>query len=292
MDTVRSAWPRSDTVRRPHRGSVYGLATKITIVFTVFSAFLFIGVPVLARAEDKLEAEYYRRLDDWVTRGGPIPEVQDTVVQTCGKLVMWTASVAEKLAFTTTRRDDFDFRVDVCVKMTVNRVHPQPEFEKPHLVKMICDESNVRLFVALCERSGLRQAKPTERHDLEIVSKDDAVRLFATPRREWEKNIDAVVTAGKGTRLSPSSSGLVGMAVKTDSGYLMTRLSYAKGDSKPDVIQLVIGYQPGQARFTDAQAQQIIAAVQRQLAPEFEVTGDFERPEGGSAFFFFISAKE
>ena len=267
------------------------ITTKVVVSSALLSALLVYGAAALA-TPDKLEAEYYRRLDDWVARGGPIPEVQDTVVQTCGKLVMWTATATEKLAFTTTRRDDFDFRVDVCVKLTVNRIHPQPEFEKPHLVKMICDESNIKVFVALCERGGLRRAKSTERRELEIVSKSDAVRLFATTRLEWRKNIDAAVTAGKATRLSPSSSGFVGMAVKTDSGYLMTRLSYAKGDARPDVIQLVVGYRPGQQRFTDAQAQRVIAAVQQQLAPEFEVIGNFERPEGGSAFFFFISEKK
>jgi hypothetical protein len=40
------------------------------------------------------------------------------------------------LAFSTVNRADFDFRVDVCSKMTVNRVYKQPEFENPNLVKL------------------------------------------------------------------------------------------------------------------------------------------------------------
>lgn len=56
---------------------------------------------------DKLEGEYFRRLDDWVKRGGPVGEVQGTLVETCGKLVMVDASAAEKAAFTTTGREEF-----------------------------------------------------------------------------------------------------------------------------------------------------------------------------------------
>jgi hypothetical protein len=97
-------------------------------------------------ATQKMETTYFATLDGWVNRGGPANEIQDTVVQTCGKLVMLTATGPEKLALTTTQRDEFHFRVDVCAKMTVNRVHRQPEFEKKEIVSMICDESNVSLF--------------------------------------------------------------------------------------------------------------------------------------------------
>ena len=39
-------------------------------------------------ATQKLEATYFTTLDGWVNRSGPVNEIQDTVVQTCGKLVM------------------------------------------------------------------------------------------------------------------------------------------------------------------------------------------------------------
>lgn len=109
-----------------------------------------------SKVSDKLEDEYFRRLDDWVRRGGPVQEIQSTVVETCGKLVMLNASTAEKVKLMTTEREEFDFRVDVCTKMTVNRIHPQPEFENPKIVSSICDESNVLLYKKLCKRSGLR----------------------------------------------------------------------------------------------------------------------------------------
>ena len=107
-------------------------------------------------ATQKVEATYFSILDGWVKRGGPINELQETVVQTCGKLVMLTVNATEKLALTTTQREEFHFRVDVCTKMTVNRVYPQPEFEKKDVVSMICDDSQVSLYRKLCKRSGLR----------------------------------------------------------------------------------------------------------------------------------------
>ncbi|MGH7792807.1 MAG: hypothetical protein ACREOB_10895, partial [Thermodesulfobacteriota bacterium] len=107
-------------------------------------------------AEQKLEAKYFATLDGWVNRHGPVKEVQETVVVTCGKLVMLTVSNSEKIALSTTQKDEFDFRVDACTKMTVNRVHPQPEFENKEIVRMICDDSKVDLFKKLCKHSGLR----------------------------------------------------------------------------------------------------------------------------------------
>lgn len=97
----------------------------------------------------QLEEKYFATLDNWVERGGPISEIQELVVKTCSKLVMLDASPSEKIAFTTTQREEFDFRVDVCTKITVNRVHPQPEFEKKELIKMICDENKVSIFYKL-----------------------------------------------------------------------------------------------------------------------------------------------
>jgi hypothetical protein len=50
------------------------------------------------------------------------------------------------VVFTTTQREEFDFRVDVCAKSTVNRSHHQPEFDDPKLIQAICDDSKVILF--------------------------------------------------------------------------------------------------------------------------------------------------
>jgi hypothetical protein len=104
----------------------------------------------------KLEKKYFDTLDNWVSRGGPANEIQDTVIGTCGKLVMATVDAIEIAKLTTTEQEEFHFRVDVCSKMTVNRAYPQPEFQKSDIVRMICDESSVDVFKKLCKRSGLR----------------------------------------------------------------------------------------------------------------------------------------
>jgi hypothetical protein len=129
--------------------------TRLILVFLFFGIFV-----TVAHAEksvtEQLEEKYFHTLDGWVKRGGSMNEVQDTVVQTCGKLVMLTVSNSEKVALSTTQREEFHYRVDVCTKMTINRVHPQPEFEKKEIIRMICDEIKVNLFKKLCKRYGLR----------------------------------------------------------------------------------------------------------------------------------------
>lgn len=105
---------------------------------------------------DKLEDKYFSVLDGWVERGGRVNEYQSVVLETCGKLVMVTANASEAVALTTTQREEFDFRVDVCAKTTVNRSHHQSEFDDPKIIQAICDDSKVLLLRKLCNRSGLR----------------------------------------------------------------------------------------------------------------------------------------
>ena len=104
----------------------------------------------------RYEALYLSRLDSWVNKGGDAATVQRDVVENCGKLVMVTASPLEAFGFLTTDRATWDFHVDACVKLTVNRKWKQPEFEKPETVALICD-GDVAIFRTLCKRSGLRQ---------------------------------------------------------------------------------------------------------------------------------------
>ena len=129
-------------------------------IMLIFVAILFAVNSSLASSEgtltEKLEEKYFSALDAWVVRGGRANEFQSSVVQTCEKLVMATANASESITFTTTRGAEFDFRVNVCAKTTVNRVHHQPEFDDPKLIWAICDDGNVALLKKLCKRSGLR----------------------------------------------------------------------------------------------------------------------------------------
>lgn len=114
-----------------------------------------------AQAGLQLEEQYLSNLDRWVSDGERLSEPQllasinRDLGPNCGKLVMLVASNSERSSFLTAKgREEYDFRVDVCIKMTVNRVHPQPEFAKAEIVQEICT-SRTKPFAVLCQRSGL-----------------------------------------------------------------------------------------------------------------------------------------
>ncbi len=83
--------------------------------------------------------------------------MQSELVELCGRLVLTQAGSFERLELLTFYRDEFDFRVDVCVKITANRLYKQPEFEKPEMVALICDDTHSyhELFRRLCAHAGL-----------------------------------------------------------------------------------------------------------------------------------------
>jgi hypothetical protein len=115
-------------------------------------------LPAEAQQEEmitQLQELYLTRLDEWATSSKDVKTVQSQVVENCGKLIM-VASPTEASAYIESRRQDFDMYVDICTKMTVNRVHPQPEFSNPKIVKMICDDG-LQWQKKLCKRSGLKQ---------------------------------------------------------------------------------------------------------------------------------------
>jgi hypothetical protein len=98
----------------------------------------FVGYEAAISAfRNKLFDLYVHRLDTWVKSGGNQNTIQ-TVVNNCGRLILSQAGWFERLQLMTVDRDEFDFRVDVCTKLTVNRIYKQPEFEKPDIVRMIC----------------------------------------------------------------------------------------------------------------------------------------------------------
>lgn len=115
------------------------------------------AIPLTSEQSAQLRDLYLTRLDTWVSSGGKPTDAQRVVVETCGLLVMVTASASEATAFMKERRDDLDFRVDVCSKLTVTRVHPQPEFTKPEIRKIVCEAmpKEQAIFGTLCKRAGL-----------------------------------------------------------------------------------------------------------------------------------------
>lgn len=92
---------------------------------------------------------------------------------------------------------------------------------------------------------------------------------------------------------TPGDSRLVGMSTTTAEGDLLTvRLDYSQGGAKPAFIRVVVGYRPPRAiRLDDRTTPNLLAAAQRQMAPEFDVIGSAERIEGGLGLFFTILEK-
>jgi hypothetical protein len=126
--------------------------------------------------------------------------------------------------------------------------------------------------------------------DIQILSKADALQLFAMSKQQWLQNVAGVVGAGLGTR---SGDG-TGLSIKTPVGYVITRPDYSRGNSRPAFLQVTVAYPPAGPipSFTDAMANELIVKTQQQMAPEFDVLGNMERVQGGLAFFFIISERQ
>jgi hypothetical protein len=153
-----------------------------------------------------------------------------------------------------------------------------------------CFIATVVLALAVAGAGDHVRAQPS---DIEILSKADAIQLFGMSRRQWEKNVEGAVRAGAVTATPPSTTGMVGMTIRTADGLVSTRLDYSRGDARPTSIHVVVTHLPHQHRgvFTDALAQELIATARAQLAPEFELTGDMERVQGSVVFLYIITEK-
>ena len=115
------------------------------------------------RAPPPSVEEYLAQLDRWVEQGGPTENIQADIVEPCGRLLMAYSPAEDRAQFIAERRDaaegaytDWDFWVDMCVKMTAHRLTPQPEFEGPEkaeLVRQTCESHE--MWERLCDRAEL-----------------------------------------------------------------------------------------------------------------------------------------
>jgi hypothetical protein len=140
----------------------------MTSAFRIIGAIVLLIVVLLAGGtllasllRDRLFDLEMGQLDDWVKDGGEISTLQSDLVGPCTDLVVSQAGALERLELIFILRDELDFRSDVCIKMTANRLYKQPEFEKAEITNMICDDPRPyhELFRLLCSRSGLRPPK-------------------------------------------------------------------------------------------------------------------------------------
>ena len=136
------------------------------------------------------------------------------------------------------------------------------------------------------------EAHPLGSNHLAIFQGVDLLRLFGFTKAQWRQEVRRAVTSGAATEIR-GDPHLVGMSTTTAEGELLTvRLDYSKGEERPSVIQVVVGYRPNRARlFDDRTLPDLIPAAQRKMAPEFDVIGSAERIEGGVGVFFIILDK-
>jgi len=106
----------------------------------------------------KLEKLYLQKLDKWVSDGGDVNSVQEQVITNCGKLFYMHVDPERIPNLSVDAREGYDQLIDICSKITVNRVHPQPEFEDPKTVKLVCIDiaADHPVIGKLCQKANLQ----------------------------------------------------------------------------------------------------------------------------------------
>ncbi len=120
----------------------------------IVGAVVIFDLVVTVVLRDRFYELYMGRLDAWVANGGPQDKIQSDVIPDCTKLAVSQAGPlrAPLLLFD---RAEYDFRADICLQITVNRIYPQPKLQDHEIVAMICNSEN-DLFSRLCQRAGLQ----------------------------------------------------------------------------------------------------------------------------------------
>jgi len=155
--------------------------TAFALAF-VLSAFL---IPIETSgnkqsAIDQVKEKYLGQLDQWASQGGDVDIVQSAVVQPCGRLVMLMATKQQLKGYLTNERETFDFRVDTCVKMAVNKVHGQPEFSNAEIVDALCFTGPDPLFDLLCSHFEITEIN-TKQLDSLIEIQSNLSSLWVRP---------------------------------------------------------------------------------------------------------------
>ena len=120
-----------------------------------------------------------------------------------------------------------------------------------------------------------------------IYSKADAAQMFKMSVSDWNANVMAVQTQGIGQALGNSTDGY-GMAIQTPDGYLIVRPNY-RTPAKPEFLSVTIGFPPAQAQYlTEEMLQEVVNLSIKQLEPEFVMTAEVEKVEGGIAIMAII----
>lgn len=111
----------------------------------------FVNKNALREELSRFEKFYLAKLQKWIDKGGDPSNVQNDVLKPCSKLVMLTATSAEQDSFNSkTNIKEYDFRASFCMKATVNKIHPQPEFKNRKNIEEIC-RGKVKVIKIVCK---------------------------------------------------------------------------------------------------------------------------------------------
>lgn len=113
--------------------------------------------------------------------------------------------------------------------------------------------------------------------------------MFQMSRTQWEANVARASAARQAKPFGTKDSG-IGLATETPDGILIVRPIYTDNALRPGALQVSVGYRPGTAgsKRSDTDVGEILAAVKKQMSPEYSLIADFERISGGLTISFMI----
>jgi hypothetical protein len=111
----------------------------------------------IQKNSDNLLNKYWDDIEAWVinsekNKSKDAEYAVKKIPEICSKIA---TIYSLQLGISPQENKDFSMDVDVCAKTTVHRKYPQPEFENPKIVKLIC-ESKLQLYQEVCRRAKLK----------------------------------------------------------------------------------------------------------------------------------------
>ena len=126
----------------------------------------------------------------------------------------------------------------------------------------------------------------------QLIDKADVRHLFATSRQQWSLKVRHAAASGLAIPLGRPGAQAVGMTVPASHGIVSTVLRYDIGDHRPSAVLFAIKSSSEKTAFNSHLADQIVAIVKRQMAPEFHVFGHTESESDRVGFFFVITQSQ
>ncbi len=131
------------------------------------------------------------------------------------------------------------------------------------------------------------------KNPVEIISKEEAARVFAMSKAQWLTNAQNACAAGA-ARLFGSPEVGISINTRTADGDLFSvKANYLTSDGRPDDVQVSIGYLPPRdSLLSDDAIRDAMAAATKQMLPEYTVLPNFERSAKGLMVFFLIMERK